>query len=433
MFTYRMVDQRVPAMCLNLATVGRGAKAPIVDGNGPSQRELLKIPLEIGRYQSNGHHTRMARSAKPECGESNDCLGTLLRPAQRHQELATKGDKSMLTSARRVARYLTGATVRELRALVASREGRIRDLEVVIEQVAEEARANSRMVTDREARIRELESEIGLVVEEARSSSATAVQRERRIGELEDEIKRVVKEARSNITDRECRVRELEDELQVLNTFAPPWHAAASPEDRAVIAWKATAGWCTEEKARWLAALVTKRRVTSALEIGVFGGKSLLPIAAAMTCRGGVAYGVEPWSREVSIAEPTSIHNDLWWTSVDMRVVKSKFYVAVARLGLASQVRMLELSSDEAQRVLAEKRFQLIHIDGSHAPGQSLRDVKQWSPLLSTGGVLVLDDVCWPSLKDARAFVEDRFKLLEIRHDAEGSYAAYVQQDSAGL
>ena len=417
---------------------------------------------------------------------------------------ATK-DKSMLTSAKRLASYLTGAATRELRSLlldrearigeleveikqvaegaratvgqresrireleieigkvaeeartnskaVGQRESRIRELEIEVRQLAEEVRTNSSTVGQRESRIRELESEIGLAAEhvptvtataieregrireleievermakEARTNSSAVFERDRRINELENEIRRVVDEVRSIITHRESRVLELERELQAQNTFVAPWDAAASPEERALIAWKAAAGWCTEEKARWLATLVTERRATSALEVGVFGGKSFLPMAAAMTCWGGIAYGVEPWSSEISIAEPTNIKNDLWWTSVDMRAVKSNFYIAVARLGLASQVRMLESPSDQARHVFAEKRFDLIHIDGSHAPGQALRDVRQWSPLLSPGGVLVLDDITWPSLADARAFAEKHFKLLDVREEA----AAYVQR-----
>ena len=324
----------------------------------------------------------------------------------------------MPTFARRVARYLTGATTRELRGLLASREVRIRELEIEIENTTAQG----------ESRIRDLETEIRHVSEEARTNSSTVGQRECRIRELELEIEQAAKEARLNLIDREDRVRELEQELQAQDTFVPPWDTAASPEDRALVAWETTAGWCTKEKARWLAALVAERRATTALEVGVFGGKSFLPVAAAMTCWGGVAYGVEPWSSELSIAEPTEIRNDSWWASVDMRIVKSNFYLAVARLGLASQVRMLELSSDQARRALAEQRFGLIHIDGSHAPGQSLRDVEQWSPLLAPGGVLVLDDVDWPSVANARAFVEERFKLIETRHEAQGSYAAYVQR-----
>jgi predicted O-methyltransferase YrrM len=341
-------------------------------------------------------------------------------------------------------RHLSGATARELRGWLLLREQRISALEREIETIAllreqrireleaeiaasvaglegrirELEGETAALVADREMRIRELELEI----------EQSIAFREARIRELESEIEGIADAARARLLQREDRVRELEALVDEFQNPDPPWDQDAPAIDRAMMAWEATIGWCSEAKARWLVDLVSHRRTATVLEIGVFGGKSFLPMAAAMTCWDGTAYGVESWSSEVSVAESTGASNDQWWSSVDMKAVKSRFYAAVARLGLASTIRMLELPSDEAWHALRETAFGLIHIDGSHAPQQALRDVQQWSALLAPDGLLVVDDIDWDTLADVRAWLDGRFQLVDLRREHQGSYAAYARR-----
>src|SRR5579863_4686167 len=59
-------------------------------------------------------------------------------------------------------------------------------------------------------------------------------------------------------------------------------------------------GWCTPAKAQWLARFIVDRRASHILEIGVFGGKSLIPMAlAAQSVSESQVVGVEPWRADV--------------------------------------------------------------------------------------------------------------------------------------
>ncbi|MGX9963311.1 class I SAM-dependent methyltransferase [Roseomonas sp. F4] len=302
-------------------------------------------------------------------------------------------------------RDVTGASAREARGWLLMRESRIKALEELV-------RLREMTVKNAEAATREIEDDYAIKLE----------QRE------------------DTVRDREARIRDLEDRVVILERRTRELYAGmpqvevdfdgfskAAPQDRALMAWQAADGWCSREKALWLAHLAESRRVTRALEIGVYGGKSLLPIAAVISAWDGVTFGVEPWSRDVAVAEPTTGTNDDYWSRLDFDLVKARFHVAGLRLGLMPHIRMLEIPSDQARLALAGQGFDLIHLDGSHAPGQALRDIIGWSALLSESGVLVVDDIDWPSLAEGRAYLARNFLVLDEVREADGvSYGAYL-------
>ena len=124
-------------------------------------------------------------------------------------------------------------------------------------------------------------------------------------------------EAAGLIQQREAVIRELEQHLTDDDAVDPKWPTL--PLNEKIVACLATIdGWCTPAKAQWLARFISERRASHVLEIGVFGGKSLIPMAlAAQSIGPAVVVGVEPWRADVAVAEPTNEANDDWWTKVD--------------------------------------------------------------------------------------------------------------------
>ena len=55
-------------------------------------------------------------------------------------------------------------------------------------------------------------------------------------------------------------------------------------------------GWCSEDKAGILIDLIVKYKPQVIVEVGVWGGKSLVPMANALRANGsGKIYGIDPW------------------------------------------------------------------------------------------------------------------------------------------
>ena len=247
----------------------------------------------------------------------------------------------------------------------------------------------------------------------------------------------VVRAREAVVREREAVVREREAEISALRAaqttrlqVAPPDSAETDLPGYIRALLPRLEGWCTPRKALWLAELVTSMNGACIGEIGVYGGKSLIPMALAARSRpGAMVYAIEPWSNSVAVGQATSVENDQWWREVDLVKIKHGFISAVMDCGLSGVVKLIELPSDEARSAFQEMRghrFDLLHIDGSHAEGQALADVKNWLPLMAPGGILVLDDISWETVTKARDYLRVACDVIsEIGEETDVSYGAY--------
>jgi predicted O-methyltransferase YrrM len=255
---------------------------------------------------------------------------------------------------------------------------------------------------------------------------------------------KLIRKLQATVLEREAVAKERQQRIVELEKLLAGQRAA--PRDRArgatlsadeflsakiLAALPAIEGWCTERKAVWLAGLITANRCIRVLAIGIFGGKSLIPMALAVREQApdGKVYGVEAWSNEVAIATATNADNDAWWRNVEMDAIKAGFWRNVLDNELAGFVNVLEMSSDEAFKCIAAiglEDFDLIHIDGAHSEVQALRDVKTWTPLLRPGGILVMDEISWPTVQPAREHLKASLSVIDEVFEPDGSaYGAY--------
>ncbi|WP_297371720.1 class I SAM-dependent methyltransferase [Acidocella sp.] len=225
-------------------------------------------------------------------------------------------------------------------------------------------------------------------------------------------------------------MRELEQDLAALQAGQGAlWPADEMTPERVV---ERLEGWCTPRKAAWLARLVAETGARKIGEIGVYGGRSLVPMAlAARGVEGAELWAVEPWSNAAATACETSAENDSWWQNVDMAKIKAGFLEAVRGCGLSAMVRVVELTADQARAAFMldqSQGFDVLHIDGAHAEARALADVRGWLPLVRPGGVIVLDDIGWESVFKARDFLRARCEVIEeVREEGEAlvTYGAY--------
>ena len=186
-------------------------------------------------------------------------------------------------------------------------------------------------------------------------------------------------------------------------------------------------GWCSPSKAELLSNLIVENDCKNVVEIGIFGGRSLIPMALTMKYLGrGQVWGVEPWSNSVAVETETNAVNDAWWASVDFSKIKRGYFETLFREDLLLIARTLEVSSDVAYEALKLSKYDLIHIDGSHSEVQAYNDAVRWAALLGPNGILVFDDIAWPSVAKARRWILDNFEVLnEVYENDSVSYGAY--------
>jgi predicted O-methyltransferase YrrM len=274
------------------------------------------------------------------------------------------------------------------------------------------------MLRDREAAVRQREklSEIEI----ARRDEAL---REReKLSEIE------IARREDTIREREARIAWLEGQIRRLETPRLP---PCTDDLRIRLKDVATRlpGWCPEEKALWMADHIVQEGYKTATELGVYAGRSVFAIALAIAANQGHAvYAVDAWDNAVATSAPTSARDDIWWDAVDLVAIKSLFLRETVSQNLVSLIKIIELPSAEACRTVSRligRSIDFLHIDGAHSEAQALADVTNWSKLVASGGMIVLDDIDWSGVRRADEFLASRFEHIEEIRDHGTAFSAY--------
>lgn len=182
-------------------------------------------------------------------------------------------------------------------------------------------------------------------------------------------------------------------------------------------------GWCPLDKMSTMAAMVIALRPSTIVSIGIYGGRSMLPMAlACKEIKHGVCYGIDPWDVKASVADQSKEHAE-HWSKVDHEKIYKGFMDAVRKLGVSQQVRVIRSTSDDAD-ISKIKSIDLLEVDGNHSI-QALRDVQKFCPLIPVGGICILDDLDWdgPPMAEKWMLESGFIKLYNL-----GTGAVYRRQ-----
>lgn len=181
-------------------------------------------------------------------------------------------------------------------------------------------------------------------------------------------------------------------------------------------------GWCSHYKASVLMDLVTHSNAQTVVEIGVFGGKSLIPMAFALKKNGsGIAYGIDPYQNSESQHGQEGVHFD-FWSMVDHKKVLNGLLQKIVQFDLQDYVDLRVVTSKNAPEI---PNIDILHIDGNHSEESSLFDVQKWVSLVRQGGFIILDDLTWgsdqgnlPTTHKAVEWVNARCRKIAEYHDS---------------
>jgi Methyltransferase domain len=154
-------------------------------------------------------------------------------------------------------------------------------------------------------------------------------------------------------------------------------------------------GWCSVEKANALASTIVAIRPNLIVEIGIWSGKSLIPMALTLKKLGkGKLIGIDPWDNKASAEDLPSGEDKDWWAKVDHNRVFNVFNKWVADTKIEPFIEIHRCRSDEF-KVDKIGLIDLLHIDGSHGEQASTYDVKNFASKVRRGGFLFMDDIGW--------------------------------------
>lgn len=175
-------------------------------------------------------------------------------------------------------------------------------------------------------------------------------------------------------------------------------------------------GWCTVEKGVRLATLAASLPpVPRCVELGVFGGRSLVAIALGLfAAECGSVDGIDPYTRAAALEGTNAPANDEWWGNLEYEDVARSAQEALYRLGLHDLAKIVRMRSQDVAQYYEDGSIDLLHQDANHSEETSCAEVHLWAPKMTPEGVWVFDDTDWATTQKAQRELEALgFKLIE--------------------
>ena len=176
-------------------------------------------------------------------------------------------------------------------------------------------------------------------------------------------------------------------------------------KEEAVALSQSVYGWCSDEKAAAFAQLVLDVQPDLCVEIGVFGGKSLLPVASALKALGkGVVIGIDPFDGKIvsNTYDPILDSTDAaYWAQVDFKGLSSLLASQLRNHSLSDHVLLIQNTSGTSLPLLPP--IDILYIDGCLTEIASIQDVSLSLPLVKKGGYIWISNV---TLEERQAALE---------------------------
>jgi predicted O-methyltransferase YrrM len=154
-------------------------------------------------------------------------------------------------------------------------------------------------------------------------------------------------------------------------------------------------GWCTPEKGRRMAELISEARAKLSVEIGVFGARSLVAMALGAEECGGLVVGIDPFERVASLEGTHDQVNNDWWGGLNYEDIFQRANRALVENGLHHHTSIVRAKSLEVVDRYADGSVDCLHHDGNHSEEITSREVEAWAPKMRLGALWIMDDVDW--------------------------------------
>lgn len=165
-------------------------------------------------------------------------------------------------------------------------------------------------------------------------------------------------------------------------------------------------GWCSLNKAGcfidYVDEICNEFENPVCVEIGVYAGKSILPIALELKRhKKGKVYAVDPWTNEEATKGYDGINHE-YWSNVNLGEIYNIYNSVIKESNVEEYVNTIVAASDDIPVI---KHISFLHIDGQHTD-QAIRDVRKFASQVSIGGYCVVDDVDWGEVRNAPSELE---------------------------
>ena len=209
-----------------------------------------------------------------------------------------------------------------------------------------------------------------------------------------------------------------------MNTSIMELNNFENAKEQALLAMDELTGWCSKFKAAILMDLILQKKAKTVVEIGVWGGKSLIPMAFAIkSLTNGKVYGIDPWSNAESALGMNGVNQE-WWGKVDHEAIYQNLVQKINKFNLQNTVSLIRATSKNASPIAG---IDVLHIDGNHSEEASFLDVQKWVPLVSSGGLIIFDDTTWGTTARAVNWLNENCTKMKDYHDEANDWGIWIK------
>lgn len=147
------------------------------------------------------------------------------------------------------------------------------------------------------------------------------------------------------------------------------------------------------------------------MEIGVFGGQSLLAAGFALQRFGGKIAGVDPYDLGDKASQD-------WWTKCKQEPERlyTELIESIRVNGLSEVVDVVRRPS-EIYAVTCPPAIHYLHIDGDHSEAGAMADGEVYFPRVAPGGFVMIDDADdndYPGVRTLVKWAQVRARLVSF-------------------
>ena len=185
-------------------------------------------------------------------------------------------------------------------------------------------------------------------------------------------------------------------------------------------------GWCTLQKANKMIDIVNLYKPSLVVELGVFGGRSLVALALAckLNNKNSKVIGVDAWTSEASLEGTNDKSNDTWWANINYADMQNYTEKVMKDNKVNDIVELWKAKSADVIDKFADNSIDILHQDSNHSEEVSVKEVEIYSPKLKRGGYWIFDDTNWDSTKKAQGLLASK-GFIEIYVEPKNEWKIY--------
>jgi hypothetical protein len=179
------------------------------------------------------------------------------------------------------------------------------------------------------------------------------------------------------------------------------------------------------EKGLKLMELASQEDVLLSVELGVHGGRSLLPLALATSWKKkGRVTGIDAWSAPACIEGANTSETNSSLSTIDYNHVYDAASSLIKKHQVDQYVDLWRGRSEDVAELFSDGSIDLLHQDGNHGQEISCKEVDLYSGKLRKRGYWFLDDTHWPSTQVAQQLLLEK-GFSEIFSEDQGRWKIF--------